>query len=203
MPFIFPGVYSDSGEKAYEKESCYYIEFQIVSSLVSIEYLLKQPIDDSLFSNKCQYYHYYCDHLIYSIGQIANRFLINEKKDKGINLERKYMNIQNFFFDVNEYPILSNKNARNMVEHIDEYNNRIILQEHGVGGFNVIDEETEQEIIDAVNNKNHIYTLDITKRDILVVKDKKRIAINLDELKVELLNLKKSVSDLLSMISNI
>lgn len=201
MPLLFPGCYSDSGEKAYEKESCYYIEFQIISSLASIEYITNENIDCSAFNNKFQYYHYYCDHLMYSLGQISNRFIINDRNDKGINLERKQMNIKNFFFDKDTFPILSNKQAKNTIEHIDEFNNEIISRNNGVGGFNVIDKETSEEFVNAIDNDMHIYTLNLVKREILVIRKQEKIVINLDELKNELLTLKEKVSDLLSIIS--
>ena len=103
MPFIDPGVYADTVDKSYEVESCYYLEFQIKSALISLK-KLEQEIDTD-FDSKYQYYHFYVDHLLYSLGQIGNRFIATDK-DRGLNLERKNANCINFEFTQEKYPIL-------------------------------------------------------------------------------------------------
>lgn len=185
MPFIASGVYIDTAEKSYEIESSYYLEFQIRSALISIEKLHKQF--DADFDNKYQYYHYYTDHLLYSLGQIGNRFVVTDY-DKGITLERKQANCTNFEFSSDKYPILSDKRGRNTVEHIDEHNQKIIKNENGVGGFNLIDNETENELIEVFKNKRnlHPYTLDLIDNVILIVRQDNEINIKLDELSQEL-----------------
>ena len=146
MPFINSGIYIDTSvkEKSYEIETSYYLEFQIKSALISIDKL--RCFSENSFDNKYQYYHFYTDHLLYSLGQIANRFIVNDK-DKGVVLERKKANCRDFEFNAEKYPNLSDKTGRNTIEHIDEHNQKIIEKRKGVGGFNLIDNETETDLI--------------------------------------------------------
>lgn len=193
MPLI-SDVYIKNSETPYEAESCHYLDFQITSALFSIECLFSKPIEHPLFRNKYQYYHYYTDHLIYTLGQISSRFVITPK-DKGLFLERKQANIQNFGFSDDVFPILSDRDVRNTIEHIDEHNQSIIKDKKGVGGFNMIDPETSEESIEFFRNNRltHPYTLDLLTHEILVVRKGKNVEINLDELKEELLQLKRKV----------
>lgn len=193
MPLV-SGVYIKNSETPYEAESCYYLDFQITSALFSIDRLFSEPVEHPLFRNKCQYYHYYTDHLIYTLGQISSRFVITPK-DKGINLERKQANVQNFGFSDDTFPILSDRDVRNTIEHIDEHNQSIIKENKGVGGFNMIDSKTSEESVAFFRNNRltHPYTLDLLAHEILVVRKGNNVEINLDDLKEELLQLKRKV----------
>lgn len=193
MPLIAPGVYMETEDRPYEFESSYYLNFQIVSALVSVEYIMAiQPQIPAIFENKYQYYHYYADHLLYSIGQISNRFVI-DNKDKGIILERKQANIQNFQFSPNDFPILSDKRCRNTIEHIDEHNQRIINEHDVVGGFNVIDIDTDPDLVKEFLNLRHPYTLDLLNKEIIVLRNNERLSVKIDDLKDELLKLHSNV----------
>ena len=188
MPFSSSGLYIDAGEKAYEVESSYYLEFQIKSALFSIKKIYEKCEDG--FENKCQYYHYYVDHLLFSLGQIGNRFIIQEN-DRGMILERKQANRANFEFSEDKYPILSDKNGRNTIEHIDEYDQKAIKKETGVGGFNVIDSETPSDLISVFKTRRstHIYTLNLIDNELLICRSEKEINIDLAKTKQELVTL--------------
>lgn len=189
--------YAKGDDTPFEAESCYYLNFQVVSALASIEYIMtNSPHLLSAFENKYQYYHYHTDHLLYSIGQISARFLISKKKDKGIALERKRMNVKNFQFSSDAFPILSDRKCRNTIEHIDEHNQKIIKLRKGVGGFNVIAEDTSPELIEVLRTQRttHPYTLDLLNREILIVRSgEELLSINLDSLKEELLRLLSNI----------
>ena len=203
MPFTSENAYIDSSfETGYEMESSYYLNFPIISALYSIERLLEYQ--DSSFENEYQYYHYYTDHLLFSIRQIANRFVINEGKDKGIKLERKKANRTNFCFSDELYPILSNKAIGNTIEHIDEHNQSIIKKEQGVGGFNVVFDGLDERIAKAILTKRkvHPYTLDLINRKVLIVRKEKEIDFGLDDLKNELLQLKQRVKKVIDIITD-
>lgn len=193
MPFILPGMYCDTGDKAYEVESSYYLEFQIKSALISIKKI--KSFTDEDFDSKYQYYHYYTDHLLYSMGQIGNRFII-KKGDKGLTLERKEENRQNFEFSESIYPILSNKAGRNTIEHIDEHNQKVIVNNKGVGGFNLIDIDTDKLLIETLYNERqtHPYILDLLNDKILIIRNEKEIDIRISDLEQELTSLLNSVS---------
>ena len=202
MPFLKSGIYIDTSDKSYEVESSYYLKFQIKSALISIKKL--KNFEDNDFDNKYQYYHYYTDHILYSVGQISNRFIISNN-DKGVNLERKQANRQNFEFNENLYPILSDKTGRNTIEHIDEHDQKVIKKHHGVGGFNLIDFYTDPKLVEIFYNerKTHPYTLDLTKFEILIVRNETNINININDLEKELVKLFEKVSYVLKYLTNI
>lgn len=201
MPLVTPGLYIDNRDKAFEKEESYYLDFQVLSALVSFENIVSIEPNFSVFNNKCQYYHYYCDHLLFSMGQIANRFIVKER-DSGIVLERKHANANNFLFSPETFPILSDKKARNVIEHIEEYNQKIIKKNHGVGGFNLIDTELSADIIKVLiqNRNTHPYTLNLIDSELLITWDENEITIKLGELKKELIQLKENVKSFLQII---
>lgn len=193
MPLDENNVYIEGNEKPYEAESAYYLNFQIVSALFSLDRMQSRP-DDDYWENRCQYYHYYSDHLLYSLGQIINRFVITDK-DKDMVLERKQKNRMNYRFYKETYPILSDKRARNMVEHIDEYNQKIIQENKGVGGFNLIDNEANEDLVEVLRSKRnlHPYTLDLLRGELLIRWKTENLVIVLSELESELRLLHSSV----------
>ncbi len=107
------------------------------------------------------------------------------------------MNRGNYQFSEANYPILSDKHARNTIEHIDEHNQVIISKKHGVGGFNVIDSETDMNLIQELKSSRdtHIYTLDLVNKELLIHRKDIDITISLESLHDELLQLQKSVKE--------
>lgn len=199
MPIITPGVYVETENKPYEAESAYYIDFQITSALFSLGKILNGVTENyKIFQNKYQYYHYYCDHLIFSLGQIASRFDINDKDSSSIR-ERKEANICNFAFSKEKYSMISKKTIRNTIEHIDEHNQKIIKKHRGVGGFNLIDNETDKEVCKAlIERRNvHPYTLDLIKKQLFIMRNDVELNLNLEGLQNELLSLQKEAKNLL------
>lgn len=204
--------YADGDDKPYEAEAAYYLHFHIVSALDSLDHITTIRYDSGAWENRCQYYHYYCDHLLFSMGQIANRFLIVEKKkNKGKEKLKKQIrkrneqnrkNRANFEFSEESFPILSEKYARNVIEHIDEYNRYIIDKNRGVGGFNLIDEKEDEKMITDLRTRRatHPYTLDLLAGKLLVRYNRKNIDIDLEKLRAELLSLQKNVKWLMDMI---
>jgi len=204
MAVVLPGVYCITKDKPYEAESSYYLDFQIQSALISIQYLeSKTDISETNFHSKAEYYHFFTDHLLFSLGQISNRFLITNK-DTEIDKERKNINRSNFQFTEEKYPILSDKKARNTIEHIDEYDNQTILKLGGVGGFNYIDSDTDTALATELRNRRttHIYTLDLIKSELLIFKNNCELTVNLKELKQELVSLQTDVKWLLNMATS-
>lgn len=205
MSLICNGVYVDTDDKAFEAETSYYLQFQINSSLVSIDYIVNCRYNNSGFNSKAEYYHYYLDHLLYSMGQISVRFKPVDKKINAEEInERVRTNCKNYQFDENKYPILSNKQFRNTVEHIDEYNIKTILKYKGVGGFNYIDNETDKKLIEILrkDKTSHIYTLDLLGDEVYIQKGDKSLSFNINSLKRELEELKVSVDELWNFATN-
>ena len=204
MAVVLPGVYCVTKDKPYEVESSYYLDFQIQSALISIHCLeSKIDISNTLFHSKAEYYHFYTDHLLFSLGQISNRFLFTNK-DTEIDREHKNINRNNFQFTEEKYPILSDKKARNTIEHIDEYDNQTILKLGGVGGSNYIDSDTDTVLATELRNRRttHIYTLDLIKNELLIFKKNSEVTVDLKELKQELLSLQTDVKWLLDMATS-
>ena len=201
MPLITNGVYIGCDDRGYEAETSYYLNFQIVSALASLK-KIESFNDNYGWENLCQYYHYYTDHLLFSIGQIANRFQVNNK-DSEKEKERKNLNRGNYQFSEDRYPLLSDKKARNVVEHIDEYNHKIIENNRGVGGFNLIDASTDSALVDILrtNRHTHPYTLDLLSHELFIRRNNEDLTISLEKLKSELLTLRESVKSFMEISS--
>ena len=88
---------------------------------------------------------------------------------------------------------MSDRKCRNTVEHIDEHNQRIIMEHDAVGGFNVIDLDTDPNLAEQFLNLRHPYTLDLLNREIIVLRNDKKLSVKIDSLKDELLKLQSNV----------
>lgn len=191
-----------SEDLPYEAEECYFLNYQISSALIATNYLLNIRFDENmLFDSKYVYYHFYTDHLLFSWGQICSRFIINNFDKEG-ERERKQSCSHNFQFDEIKYPILSDKKARNTIEHLDEYNHYLIQKHDGVGGFNLIDSSESIELIDYLrkNRQTHPYTLDLLKNQLYIQRKEGELTIDLIALKNELEQLQHSVRDFKSIV---
>ena len=201
MPLMTSGVYIGSDDRGYEAETSYYLNFQIISALASLAKI--DSFNDSYgWESPCQYYHYYTDHLLFSIGQITNRFQVNNR-DSEKEKERKTLNRGNYQFSEDRFPLLSDKKARNVVEHIDEYNLNIIESNRGVGGFNLIDASTESTRVQTLrtNRHTHPYTLDLLSHELFIRRNDENLTISFEKLKSELLTLRKSVKSFMEISS--
>ncbi len=204
---IDDGVYFDNGDKNYELATCYYLSFHIKSSFFSVEQLecTEKEWMQSTFRNKAEFYHFYTDHLLFSMGQISEIFHVvnNSRSKKRDYNDRREENRTNFRFSESEFPILSNKAYRNTIEHIDEYNINTINEYGGVGGFNFIDDTVDSKLCEELLSDEHrnIYILDMISKRIYITRNDKRIYFYLDELNDELKKLEKFVDDFRSIIS--
>lgn len=196
MPLDTSGVYVGTVEdQPYEWETTYYLDFQIFSSLKSIEKLFNRPADIDELKQQAQYYHYYLDHLFYSIRQISSRFVINGKDNDDMK-KRKEQNRTNYQFSDSAFPVLSSKQAGNTIEHLDEHNAKVIIKNRGVGGFNFIDKTSNQKLISALTERRnqHPYILDLINCKVYIQRNEKEISIDLKSLQKELTLLQKNVS---------
>lgn len=179
---------------ALEAETSYYLLFHIDSALISIHFLTNTDLYcESVFLLKPRYYHFYSDHLFFSWGQIVDRFHSKSRDESIISL--LHNNRMNYHFDENKYQLLSDKTARNFVEHINERNITTIKEIRGVGGFNSIDFETDEKFAkDILGRRNsHNYIFDYCNRMILIYNQGASIDISIDELREELIRLRESV----------
>ena len=206
MP-LMNGMYIAGEMRPYEFEACYYLHYHTICALHSIEMITNT--NDSvcyMFENKSQYAHFYCDHLLFSLGQINERFVSVERN----SAEKKELiacNRQNFQFTDEEFPILSNKDYRNTIEHIDEHNYKIIKEYGGVGGFNTLSSSTSAELKKALTERQaqHPYTIDLEKGELHIERNKKEhkhMILSFGELKKELIKLSNNIDCFLSLIED-
>ena len=201
MPLLQNGMYAKNEDFPYEVEETYYLQFHIKSALIAIHKLTTADIKTEDFESVAQYYHFYSDHLLFSWGQITNRFKLNTSRGKAVRC--------NYLYNKTNFPILSCRYPRNTIEHLDENNRRIIEEGKGVGGFNFIDNTTPEILSNFLRKERHThpYTYDYKKKKLLIerVEDdntSKRLTINLQKLEKELKTLKKNVDDFYDFIKD-
>lgn len=201
------GMYIAGEMRPYEFEACYYLHYHTICALHSLEMITNNNESVcNMFENISQYIHFYCDHLLFSLGQINERFASNSKHSE----EKKEINAynrQNFQFTDKEFPILSNKDFRNTIEHIDEHNYKIIKEHGGVGGFNTIFANTSSELKKALTERQtqHPYTIDLEKGELHIERNKntrEHLVLYLVELKDELIKLSKNIDYFFSIIED-
>ena len=171
---------------------------------VSTEYIMTNSLHLlSAFENKYQYY-YHTDYPLYSIGQISARFFISKKKDKGITLERKRMNVKNFQFSSDVFPILSDRKCRNTIERIDEHNQKLLgCAKKWVVLTWLLRILPQNSSKLRTRRTTHPYTLDSLNREILIVcSGEELLSINLNNLKEELLRLFSNIKYLKEISSD-
>lgn len=139
---------------------------------------------------------------MYSMGQISARF-IDSPHNKQVVKKLKQLNRQNFSFSAAAYPILSSKAYRNTIEHIDEHNCGLIQKYNGVGGFNFIDAEVDDGLIERLrtDRKTHPYTLDLLEKKIYIQRKDSAMTINIPDLKAELSALKNAIDSFIQIIN--
>ena len=136
------------------------------------------------------------DRLIYKPGRDA---ALNIIKKEHVNLNRN-----NYRFSEQEFPIISNKIPRNLIEHLDERNLTTLTRKRGVGGFNVIHPDSDPDMVASIKSNRNLYpyNLDLVERKVLFFnaqeKDPslKQFDIDINELKSELIKLGNNVKAL-------
>lgn len=214
MPLFEKGIYIHSEDRPYEVETTYQLKYYISSALISID-CIQEPVEAmvSRFPNNIQYYHYYLDSIFYFLGLINNRFVhkrvkqnnaLSYKKEERINY-----NINNYQFDQSEFRILSKKMPRNIIEHLDERNVKTLIDNRGVGGFNVIFEDNDPDMVSSIraNRELYPYNLDLVNNKVLFYniqaeKDEdKQLEVDIPKLKDELRRLEQNVNDFANFLT--
>lgn len=203
MSLMMPGVYiGEVEEKSYEIATTYQLSYYVSSALITLD-LIRDPDEDMLgrFSCVARYYRYYVDHLFYLLGQISNRFVKKESDDR---IER---NRRNYQFSEETFKIISDKDPRNLIEHLDERNFEIANAYGGVGGFNVVRVGSSPAVVESVTkNRNHYpYTLNLIENKVMFydLRADGKIHIydvDLQDLEAELLMLQKNIEDFKSFL---
>lgn len=211
MPLLTKGVfvYNDQ-DYPYEVATTYHLKYFISSALITLDLILnpdRQLIER--FDNSAQYYRYHLDHLFYLLGQINDR-LINKRGRDSFKIKKEYINLNrnNYRFSEQEFPIISNKTPRNLIEHLDERNLTTLNEKQGVGGFNVIQPDSDPDMVASIKNNRNLYpyNLDLVERKVLFFNAQeknpslKQFDIDIYKLKSELTKLDKNVQALDSLL---
>ena len=108
-------------ESSYHFEHTYYIQFNSKKALYLIDqlYLLDMCSKDAIFHS-----HVFIDAIFQSAGLILNRFRCD--KATGNNKKQIDKNRKEYEFDEIEYPLLSDRDFRNFIEHIEEKDQKLI-----------------------------------------------------------------------------
>lgn len=208
MPLVTEGFYFDSGEeRPYEVETTYQLIYYISSALISIENILT-PIEEMIgkFENRVQYYRYYVDSLFYFLGLINDRFFykpnnrdtdLQEKKR-----ERVALNRNNYQFVEQDFSILSNKTPRNIIEHLDERNVKKLMESMGIGGFNVIFEDSDFDMVAAITSYREFYpyNLDLVNKKMLFYNTQAKVD-DIKEFDIDILELQNELRKLLQYVN--
>ncbi|MBC3888425.1 hypothetical protein GH810_08910 [Acetobacterium paludosum] len=174
MPLFAKGCYAENGEDyPYEVETTYQLKYYISSALISIDFIFEP--DETIvcrFVNKVQYYRYCVDNLFYFLGLINDRFVYKpNNKDGDLSREKENrvnLNKNNYQFKEDEFIILSNKMPRNIIEHLDERNVKTMMENRGIGGFNVILKDSAPNMVATIkaNSKFYPYNLDLVNNQV-------------------------------------
>lgn len=214
MPLVTGELYIDiSEERPYEVETTYQLRYYVSSALISIDYVLL-PVEEMMarFENKVEYYRYHIDCLFNFLGMINDRFFCKQNsRDSDLQekkKERVLLNKNNYKFTEHEFSILSNKIPRNIIEHLDERNVKTMMESKAVGGFNVIFEDSESDMVAAITSHRELYpyTLDLVNKKMLFYNtqaktdDVKEFDIDILELQEELNKLKQNINSFAEFI---
>ena len=124
------------------------------------------------FENKVQYYRYYVDNVFNFLGLINDRFVCKNSREVDltqIKKERIELNKNIYHFSEVELGILVNILPSNIIEHLDERNVKTMMENRGVGGFNVIFEDSDPNMVAAINANREFYpyNLDLVNKKML------------------------------------
>ena len=202
------GIYSYDEDSKYDFEISYQLRYLISSSLFDIDGIFCEIEEmQSRFENKTVYYHYLVDDLLVKLGLINERFVPKDRCSSE-KVDRINKNKKNFQFTPTEYPILSDKKPRNLIEHIDD-RACTMMKTGSVGGFNVLFIESSCDLIKDVMNHREKYPITLNMIDNTIMfydlkeKPNYKYDISLDELKVELEKLKKNVDIIWRLVSTV
>ena len=181
----------------YQFDNIYYIKYYCKKALFAIEKMY-EDININNISEAAFYYHVYIDMLCDAVGLINDRFI--EKKHCSDELKESIkINRKNYSFSEEKYKLLSDKDFRNFIEHINERSNKLIKNRKYYGTFNFVHskmgKETIANILDDKKKQNNVLNLiDKTYRIVYVEKNTNKIEtkeISIDELKKELISIYK------------
>lgn len=181
-------------------ETTYYLKYNIEKALYSLAKIMKPKIDYSGFPNRCVYYHFYIDNVLNSVGHIRRRFFnsnVNSDRIERNKKEYAYNSIDNNGNLICNYPIISDKEIRNFIEHIDERDEMLMKNGLYNGTFNVIykgmNQQTKKDLLNDEKRQNNLLNLLSKEYKILTVNDKDD---NVNEFKLDLTGLNAELEKL-------
>ena len=173
-------------EGKYRFEHTYYLKYNSKKALYLIDQLfsLNMRGENDIFLA-----HVFIDSVFQSAGLIYSRFRLD--KATGNHKKQNENNIKEYEFDERSYPLLSDKDFRNFIEHIEENDQQLIDNGQFFGTFNVVYPDLDSELKEKLLTSHQNNMLDLEKKtySILLVKGEDHHlepkTISLDELRQE------------------
>ncbi len=165
-------------------------------ALISIDFILNSScIDYNRYIDGHTFYFYYIQNLLAACGNISNvlnsRIYYNNKANIMSPAERSRELCKAFDLNLKEYPLVFQREARNTNMHFDE---RYDEYNRYIGDYNIIDENTLDNVRTAILNTPHLRTYDKQNQTYITFDKKgKKIVISLNQLYQELIALKNKL----------
>lgn len=128
---------------------------------------------------------------------IINRFKPNTRKASDNLKHQARINIKEYDYTDDNYPLLNDKDFRNFIEHIDEKDSVLIEDGNYYGTFNLIypnmDENLKKELLNSKQKQNNLLNLETMDYRIVFIENEslQEKTINLIELKNELIGINR------------
>lgn len=190
-------------ESIYKFETTFYIKYNSSKALFAISKLFG-PFKGNL-QDRCFFYHIYLDLLFESVGQLINRFNPVKKPNSNIwkNIENQAEKTKKEYgYDKRSYQLLTDKDFRNFIEHIDEKDEVLVNDNLYFGTFNLIyphmNKKIKENLLNPKKPQNNLLNLIDKTYTIYFVNNKN----NKKEIKtIDLKELKKEIEEI-NVISN-
>lgn len=141
-----------------------------------------EETDFQQYYDKHTFYFFHMQSVLAAQGNIWNVLFCNYYEKKYICKQRVEKVREVFGIDVSMYPLVGDKSFRNTNAHFDER----YYQHNGVGDLNLVDSNTPKHIKDEILNTPHLRTIDTENWVYYSYKNRKRIALDLRELRSEM-----------------
>ena len=142
-------------ESEYHFENAYYIRYNIDKALYALNMISSYSHESE---PSCFLCHTNVDLLFEACGLIHNRFCEKERMSEA-HRQQIRNNVFEYGFDKDSYPLLSEKDYRNFIEHIDERGRFLIREDVFHGTFNVVyagmDEDLRQGLTNPDKQQNN------------------------------------------------
>lgn len=170
-------------------------------ALISLDYILNDYLHQNgtigIYHDEHTYYFYHIQALLTACGNISSIFYnyshLNNTLNNKLKTERCARLRRNFGVTKAAYYLIFQKEARNTNEHFDE---RYDEFEGKLGDYNLLDNNTDNEMREAIMNNTHLRTYDKANHIYYTYgRNKKPISYDLLEMHRELNEMKNQIEN--------